>query len=177
MSNAPHDSTTHDKHFYDSFMVVLGLLILVAILLGLLARAIGLNTQATSVLEDENLAVATAERLAPVGKVAVAGADNSALEPPKPQAAAGAVAADMSGDQAYNTACAACHGLGVAGAPKYGDKAVWGDRIAQGMPTLYKHAVEGYQGKAGFMPAKGGRMDLSDKSVTNAVDYIVAGSK
>ena len=45
------------------------------------------------------------------------------------------------------------------------------------MPTLYKHAIEGYQGKAGFMPAKGGRADYSDKSITNGVDYIVAGAK
>jgi len=176
MSNAPHESTTHDKHFYDSFMVVLGLLILVAILLGLLARAIGLNTQATSILDDENLAIATTERLSPVGKVAIAGADNSSLEPPKQQAAAVA-AADISGDQVYSTACSACHGAGIAGAPKYGDKAAWGARIGQGTATLYKHALEGFQGKSGFMPAKGGRMDLSDKSVTNAVDYMVAGSK
>lgn len=176
MSNAPHETVTHDKHFYDSFMVVLGLLILVAILLGLLARFIGLHTQASSVLEDESVALATSERLAPVGKVAISGQDNSALEPPKPQQTA-AAAADMSGEQAYSTACTACHGAGIAGAPKYGDKAAWSARIAQGMPTLYKHAIEGFQGQAGFMPAKGGRMDLSDKSVTNAVDYIVAGSK
>lgn len=175
MSNAPHESTSHDKHFYDSFMVVLGILILVAILLGILAHYIGANTQASAVLEEEGVAVATSERIAPVGKVAISGQDNSALEPPKAQTQA-AAAADLPGDQAYTTACATCHDAGVAGAPKYGDKAAWSARIAQGMPTLYKHALEGFQGKAGFMPARGGS-SLSDKSVTGAVDYIVAGSK
>ena len=58
-----------------------------------------------------------------------------------------------------------------------GDKAAWAPRIAQGMDTLYKHAIGGFQGKAGVMPAKGGRADLSDKSIDNAVDYMVAASK
>ena len=50
-------------------------------------------------------------------------------------------------------------------------------RLAQGEDTLHKHALEGYQGKAGFMPPKGGRTDLSDQSVKNAVDYMVAAGK
>jgi cytochrome c5 len=176
MSQEPHQSAiSHDKHFYDSFMVVLGLLILVTILLIMLARFIASRTQNEYVLEDKSVVMATEERLAPIAKLAVSGQDNSALEPPKP--AATAVAADMPGDQAYNSACVACHGAGIAGAPKFGDKAAWAARIAQGTATLHKHAIEGFQGKAGFMPAKGGRADLSDKSVTNAVDHMVAGSK
>jgi cytochrome c5 len=83
----------------------------------------------------------------------------------------------MPGEQVFNSACMACHGQGIAGAPKFGDKAAWAPRIAQGMSTLYKHAHEGFQGKAGFMPAKGGRADYSDKSISNGVDYMVAGSK
>jgi cytochrome c5 len=45
------------------------------------------------------------------------------------------------------------------------------------LDTLYKHALEGYQGQTGFMPPKGGRADLSDKSVKNAVDYMISASK
>ena len=71
-------------------------------------------------------------------------------------------------------ACVACHGAGVAGAPKYGDKAAWGPRLAKGADTLHEHAIEGFQGQAGFMPPKGGRVDLSDKSIMNAVDYMMA---
>ncbi len=70
-----------------------------------------------------------------------------------------------------------CVGAGVAGAPKFGDAAAWGPRIAQGADTLHTHALQGFQGKAGFMPPKGGRTDLSDQSVINAVDYIVASSQ
>jgi cytochrome c5 len=175
MSQAPHDSSSHDKHFYDSFLLVLGILVAVAIVLIFVARVIGSNTQSQTVLDDSKVRHATAERLAPVAKLAISGADNSALETPKAQTQA--AAADLPGDQVYNTACLACHGAGIAGAPKYGDKAAWTPRIAQGLPTLYKHAVEGFQGKAGFMPAKGGRADYSDKSITNGVDYITAGSK
>jgi cytochrome c5 len=175
MSQIPNDSAVHDKHFYDSFMVVLGLLMVVAVVLIFLARGIAAETQDQYVRDDDKVRMATEERLAPVAKLAISGQDNSALEPPKP--AAQAVAADMAGDEAYNSACMACHGAGIAGAPKFGDKAAWAARLAQGKATLYKHALEGYQGKAGFMPAKGGRTDLSDKSVTNAVDYIMAGSK
>ena len=65
----------------------------------------------------------------------------------------------------------------MAGAPKTGDKAAWETRVAQGDDTLHKHAIEGYQGKAGFMPPKGGRTDLSDQSVINAVDFMVAAAK
>lgn len=81
------------------------------------------------------------------------------------------------GQKTYQAACFACHGTGAAGAPKMGDKAAWKARIAQGMPTLEKHALKGYKGKAGFMPAKGGRADLSDGVVAAAVKYMVDQSK
>jgi len=73
--------------------------------------------------------------------------------------------------------CVACHGAGVAGAPKFGDKAAWAPRVAEGADTLHKHALGGFQGKNGYMPPKGGRTDLSDQSVVNAVDYMVSNSK
>jgi cytochrome c5 len=70
----------------------------------------------------------------------------------------------------------ACHGAGIAGAPKVGDKAAWTARIAQGNPTLYEHAIKGYQGKAGVMPPKGGST-APDADVKAAVDYMVLSSK
>jgi cytochrome c5 len=90
-------------------------------------------------------------------------------------AASSAVLAD--GQQTFQQACAACHGTGVAGAPKVGDKAAWKDRIAQGSAKLHEHAIKGFTGKAGVMPAKGGRADLSDDVVKAAVDYMVSQSK
>jgi len=65
----------------------------------------------------------------------------------------------------------------AAGAPKFGDKAAWAPRIKQGKETLYKHAIGGFKGKSGVMPAKGGRTDLSDADVKAAVDYMVANSQ
>lgn len=168
-------SAEHDRKFFDTFMLVLGILIGIAILLYVLARIVASGTQEQHVITDPRNQNVVAERIAPVAKVAVAGQDNSALAPV--QQAAAAPAAELGGEEVFNMACMACHGAGVAGAPKYGDKAAWGPRIAKGADTLHKHALEGFQGTAGFMPPKGGRVDLADKSILNAVDYMVAGSK
>jgi len=168
-------SAEHDRKFFDTFMLVLGILIGIAILLYVLARIIASGTQEQHVITDPVNQAVVAERIAPVAKVAVAGQDNSALAPV--QQAAAAPAAELGGEEVFNMACMACHGAGVAGAPKYGDKAAWAPRIAKGADTLHKHALEGFQGTAGFMPPKGGRVDLADKSILNAVDYMVAGSK
>jgi len=81
------------------------------------------------------------------------------------------------GEATYKQVCFACHGTGAAGAPKAGDKAAWKMHIAKGKATLYKHAIQGFKGTKGFMPAKGGRTDLSDDTVKAAVDYMVSISK
>jgi len=81
------------------------------------------------------------------------------------------------GQGTYQAACFACHGTGAAGAPKLGDKAAWKPRIAQGIAKLEENAIKGYKGKAGFMPPKGGRADLSDDVVKAAVAYIVEQGK
>lgn len=168
-------SAKHDRKFFDTFMLVLGVLIGITALLYLLARIIASNTQEQHVLRDPASKAAVADRIAPVAKVAVAGRDNSALAPV--QQAEAAPQEDLAGEAVYNMACVACHGAGVAGAPKHGDAAAWGPRIAQGAATLNMHAIKGFQGNAGFMPPKGGRADLSDQSIINAVEYMVAGSK
>ena len=90
-------------------------------------------------------------------------------------AAAAAPAADA-GKKLFDTTCTACHTPGIAGAPKFGDKAAWAPRIKQGVATLYDHALKGFQGKAGVMPPKGGS-SASDADVKAAVYYIVAAGK
>jgi cytochrome c5 len=80
----------------------------------------------------------------------------------------------LDGPATYAAVCAACHTAGIAGAPKTGDKAAWAPRLAQGKDTLYQHAIQGYNGKAGVMPAKGGRADLTDELVQQAVDYMTS---
>lgn len=82
------------------------------------------------------------------------------------------VSADA-GEKLFSSVCATCHTAGLMGAPKLGDKADWAPRIAQGKDTLYKHAIVGYQGKSGVMPARGGSQ-ASDEEVKAAVDYMVS---
>jgi cytochrome c5 len=164
-------SAEHDRKFFDTFLLILGILVAITIGLMLLAGAISNRTSKRFHGEDPRRVEETLSRIAPVARVAVAGQDNSALA--APVAAPTVAAVDLPGDQVYQQVCTVCHGAAVAGAPKTGDKAVWAARIAQGMDTLNKHAIEGYTGKAGVMPAKGGRVDLTDQSVINAVEHMV----
>jgi cytochrome c5 len=168
-------SADHDRTFFDTFMLILGVLAVVTIGLIYLARNIAHETSDVH-READPLKQAEVERnIGPVARVAVAGQDNAALNPPA--AAQTAAAVDLPGEEVYKQVCTMCHGAAVAGAPKTGDKAAWAPRIAQGIDTLHKHALEGFQGKAGYMPPKGGRADLSDQSIMNAVDYLVAQAK
>ncbi len=107
------------------------------------------------------------EITAPVGQVAVA--DGSSSE-------GGATSGNGDlGKTTYESVCFACHGQGIAGAPKFGDKEAWGPRIEKGLETLHEHALKGFTGSSGsMMPAKGGRADLSDEAVMAAVDYMVS---
>jgi len=115
-----------------------------------------------------------AERIKPVGEIAVAAAQTGQAPATKAQAAA---TPKRDGQQVYQASCVACHDAGIAGAPKVGDKGQWAKRIAKGRDALYASSVNGIQGSAGVMPAKGGNPALSDSEVKAAVDYIVARSK
>ncbi|MBK6673004.1 MAG: cytochrome c5 family protein [Proteobacteria bacterium] len=117
-----------------------------------------------------------ASRTAIPARVAVAGQDNAALTIAPVSTAGGAVVAVTykDGTEVYEGACKACHGAGLAGAPKAGDAAVWAPRVAKGKAMLYDHAIKGFSGQAGVMPPKGGRTDLSDDLIKQAVDHMVA---
>jgi cytochrome c5 len=119
---------------------------------------------------------AIAQRIKPVGQVRLGDVAEAPSAAPAAGAAAPAgdkpAAAPASGKSIYETACVACHGTGVAGAPKAGDKAAWAPRIAQGMDTLYAIAIKG----KGAMPPKGGTQ-VSDAEMKAAVDYLVGLAK
>ncbi len=102
----------------------------------------------------------------------------AATAPAPAPALAAAPSADENvvGKGVYGKTCAMCHAAGVAGAPRPGDKDDWGPRIAQGKDTLYKHALEGFTGAKGMMPARGGASTLTDDEVKAAVDYMAAKS-
>lgn len=103
---------------------------------------------------------------------AAAPATSAVAEPSAP-----VVAENTVGKGVFGKVCSMCHAAGVAGAPKPGDRADWGPRIAQGNETLYKHALEGFTGAKGMMPARGGAATLTDDEVKAAVDYMVAQSR
>ncbi|MBC3869941.1 c-type cytochrome [Undibacterium oligocarboniphilum] len=111
-------------------------------------------------------------------KAAETPATESASTPPVAAApAAAAPAENKVGKTVFGNTCSMCHAAGVAGAPKPGDKADWGPRIAQGMDTLYKHAMEGFNGAKGQMPARGGAPALTDDEVKAGVNYMVDQSR
>ncbi len=163
---------SQDQKFFNLFMIVIGSLIAIALALIFLARTVGANTQAAWVKEDPAYTAEVAERIEPVGMVRLPGDEAAAGAVAAAPVAAPAPAAELSGEQVYQSACFACHGTGAAGAPKFGDAASWAPHIAKGAATLHKHAIEGFQGPNGYMPPRGGRMDLSDKEVMAAVDYM-----
>ena len=122
---------------------------------------------------DKKSTEAAAPSAAPAAAPAPAPAPAPVAAPAPAAAPAAAPVADNSvGKSVYGKTCALCHGAGVAGAPKPGDKADWGPRIAQGKETLYKHAIEGYTGSKGMMPARGGGTSLTDDEVKAAVDFM-----
>ena len=118
------------------------------------------------------------EPAAPVAAAAASTAAAVAATPaaapaPVAVAAAPAAAAKPDGKKVFESTCTVCHGTGIAGAPKFGDKAVWAPRLATGIDTLYKVALTG----KGAMPPRGGNKDLTDAEVKAAVDYMVAAAK
>ncbi len=133
-------------------VVVLAFLVPIVVI-GLLSQLV--TSGMTGARDDE---AARRLRIAPVGAVDVA-------DPNAPHVA-------LSGEQVFGQVCKTCHEAGLAGAPKMGDNAAWAPRIAQGAATLFKHAIEGFTGKNGMMPAKGGNTDLADDDVERAVVYM-----
>lgn len=178
--------------FVGAIAMVIGIMLLAKFAIG--ARPLGSSN------EQANSPEAIAARIGPAVTLAVAPSSGTtpAVSAAAPASTAAAAAVPVAaapaviipaaippagavkvagGEGTYKTSCAACHSAGVAGAPKSGDKAAWAPRIAQGKDTLYKHALLGFQGKNGVMPAKGGNTTLSDAKVKEAVDYMIALNK
>lgn len=87
-------------------------------------------------------------------------------------AAPATVAAVGAGEALYKQACFACHAAGVAGSPKFGDKAAWAPRIQTGLDMLTANTIKG----KGAMPPKGGSA-ASDADIRAAVEYMVSASQ
>ena len=165
----------HDLVFLKHFSQVIGFLVLVTI--ALIGLGYYLNTRMPA--SDNPAARARlVARIQPAGAV-YAGATGAAaqqqaaqeaLERAKGQVAYGGT---LDGSVIYAQLCTGCHTAGVSGAPKL-VKGEWAARLAQGTDVLHKHAIEGYTGTAGLMPAKGGNPSLTDEQVAATVDWMVA---
>jgi cytochrome c5 len=117
---------------------------------------------------------ASAPSAAPSSSVAPAAVQQAAPATPAASSSAAPSAADLAkGEKIYAATCQACHGAGVLGAPKFGDKALWAPRIAQGIDTLHTNAINGVR----MMPPRGGNAALTDDEVKAAVDYMVSKAK
>ena len=169
---------SRDQQFFDMYSLVIGVLAAVALGLLILSMKMSDRTQGIYTRDSAEYQTAVAERIRPVGQVYLPGEEQASSKPtidtvalPEP------VATALTGPQVYNSACIACHAAGLADAPIVGDVDAWAPRLAQGMDVLVRHANEGFNGAAGIMPAKGGRMDLSDDEVADAVAYMVEESQ
>jgi len=127
---------------------------------------------------------AAGEQAAPQQQAAGAAAPAAAPAPqaaaqPQQQAAAPAqpaqeqAAVNPAGEKLYKSTCFACHGTGVAGAPKFGDKAAWAKYIETGMDSMVEVAMKG----KGAMPPKGGAANASEEDIRAAVEYMVNAAK
>ena len=123
----------------------------------------------------------TIERIAPVGAVYAgrtglaqqAAADEAAKDKAKSAVAYGGT---TDGKVIFDNLCTGCHTSGSGGAPTL-DPSHWTARIAQGKDTLYKHAIEGFTGASGMMPARGGNPALTDEQMKATVDWMLAQAK
>ncbi|MEP7185848.1 MAG: c-type cytochrome [Rhodanobacter sp.] len=169
-----------DQSFLRQFLIMIGGLTVLTVLLVFGAMAIYSREPKET---NPNQTADTAARIAPAGAVYAGNTGRAAMQAAA-EAATKAAASQVAyggttdGKEIFNHLCTSCHTSGVAGAPKVGNKAMWAPRIAQGIDTLVKHAIEGYHGPDGnYMPAKGGNPALTDEQVSNAVHWIVDQTK
>ena len=157
-----------DKQFTTQFMAVL--VILIGITIGILVIANFLYSGDTSAMDEEEQLL-VAERIKPVGEVYTGSvpASEAATAAAPSEGETMVASAALSGEAVYQQVCAACHAAGVLNAPKPGDTAAWEPRLAKGIDVLYANSINGI----GAMPAKGGRVDMSDDAIKAAVDYLL----
>jgi cytochrome c5 len=127
----------------------------ITFVLALFCSALAAQASTDNTAED-----ALKQRIAPVGKVYLAGAEPVVAKPTGPR----------TGEQVYQAACFACHGTGALDAPKKGD-AAWKPRLAQGFDVLKKHAIEGIRS----MPPRGTCADCSDDEIADAIHFMTEG--
>jgi cytochrome c5 len=157
-----------DKLFMKRFSGIIAGLVIVTILIIVIAT---FNRKPQDPADNPSRLVLTEQRVAPVGAVRteLPEAAQATAEPPMIAAAEAPSAGGIDGGAIYAQVCQACHISGAAGAPIPGSDA-WAERAQKGLDTLTASAINGI----GLMPAKGGRMDLSDADIRAAVEHMLA---
>ncbi len=130
--------------------------------------ALGLGFALSASVQANTSDEAVVERIKAVGSVCIEGDESCGGA--APVAATGGAA--RSGEEVYNTKCAACHATGAAGAPKYGTPD-WADRGTKGIDTLLTNAINGIGG----MPPRGLCADCSDDELKSSIQHMLDGSK
>ncbi|MFW1678265.1 c-type cytochrome [Pontibacter sp. JAM-7] len=130
--------------------------------------ALGLSVFLGTSAQAANDDAAVIERIKPVGSVCIEGDSSCGGAAAAPAATGGS----RSGEEVYNTKCAACHATGAAGAPKYATSD-WAERGAKGLGTLMENAINGLNA----MPPRGLCADCSDKEIRNAIKHMVNSAK
>ncbi len=150
----------HDKVFFINFSVVLGILTAIAVAIGTVANILA---PAPDQGAKEQLEALT-KRIEPVSQAITDQAELDKLNTASDRPA-------MSGEQVVTKVCGACHGSGMLGAPKTGDKAAWGARLqAQGgADGLAAAAIKGKNA----MPPRGGDPSLSDDEIKAAIKVLM----
>ena len=156
MSNAQHDAVhSHETPIKTPQQLIVTIVLSFAVPIAVIVLLVSYVTRdlAPPPGTDSLGPQAVAARIAPVGKVEIKDAASAAEA--------------KSGEQVFAALCTACHTPGVAHAPKLGDAAAWGPRLAVGYPALLNSALKG----KGAMVAQGGG-DFSDFEIGRAVVYM-----
>lgn len=109
------------------------------------------------------------EEAAPAQAAAPAPAAAAPAPAPAAAPAPSAETVNVAGEKLYKQNCFACHAAGVAGAPKFGDKAAWAKYVETGMDAMLEVAIKG----KGAMPPRGGALNASDDDLRAAIQYMV----
>lgn len=157
-----------DSIFFRNFSILLAALVILTIVLALIGISMQNNLVAN--LQGEADRSSVQELIKPVATV---NTDPNAIIEVPTAALAAAFDGSLDGEMIYNNVCMVCHTTGAGGAPKL-IAAEWDTRVEQGIDTMVQHAIEGFTGQNGLMPAKGGRMDLTDEQVKVTVEFMAA---
>lgn len=166
--------TPTDRTFLKYFAIMIAFLGVVALGLGALGMYVAHRNPPMPNPAHRDSQVA---RIAPVGGVYAGDTGQAAMlaaQEAAKQAAASQVAygGTTDGKTIFDQLCHACHVSGAGGSPRISDKAEWVPRIAEGVDTLVRHAIEGYTGEDGFMPPKGGNPALTREDLADIVAYL-----